>query len=44
MFLVWAPSKHLSVTLAYVDLGRVVPGVTANRRQRGAYVSLQAAY
>ena len=44
VFLVWAPSKHLSVTLAYVDLGRVVPGVTANRRQRGAYVSLQAAY
>ncbi|AVS64183.1 DUF3034 domain-containing protein [Paracidovorax avenae] len=44
IFVVWAPSKHLSVTLAYVDLGRVVPGVTAYRRQRGAYLSLQAAY
>lgn len=44
IFVVWAPSKHLSITLAYVDLGRVVPGVTAYRRQRGAYLSLQAAY
>ncbi|AVS75029.1 DUF3034 family protein [Paracidovorax cattleyae] len=44
IFVVWVPSKHLSVTLAYVDLGRVVPGVTAYRRQRGAYLSLQAAY
>ncbi|CAM3745988.1 DUF3034 family protein [Paracidovorax anthurii] len=44
IFIVWVPSKNLSVTLAYVDLGRVVPGVTAYRRQRGAYVSLQAAY
>ncbi len=44
IFVVWAPGKHLSITLAYVDLGRVVPGVTAYRRQRGAYLSLQAAY
>jgi len=38
LFIAWAPSKHLSVTLAWVDLGRVV----AHPRQTGAYLSLQA--
>ena len=40
----WAPSKNLSLTLAYVDLGRIVPGVTNNRKQKGAYLSAQVAF
>ncbi|WP_280152621.1 DUF3034 family protein [Piscinibacter sp. XHJ-5] len=43
VFVAWAPSKYLSLTLAYVDLGRVVPGIVA-RRQTGTYASLQLAY
>jgi hypothetical protein len=42
-FAVWAPSKWLSLTLAYVDLGHIVPAVTA-RRQTGAYLSAQFAF
>ena len=44
IFIVWAPSKNASVTLAYVDLGRVIPGVTAARKQTGYYVSAQLAF
>jgi hypothetical protein len=44
IFVAWAPSKHLSLTLAWVQLGRVVPGITANRKQSGAYLSAQAAF
>ena len=44
VFVAWAPSPHLSLTLAYVDLGRVVPGITAERRQSGFYLSAQAAF
>ena len=44
IFIAWAPSKNLSLTLAYVDLGRVVPGVTGNRKQTGAYLSAQVAF
>ena len=44
IFIAWAPSKNLSLTLAYVDLGRVVPGITGNRKQRGAYLSAQIAF
>ncbi len=40
----WAPSKHRSLTLAYVDLGPVVPATTEQRRQTGAYLSAQVAY
>jgi len=43
LFVAWAPNKHISLTAAYVDLGRVVPGVQA-RRQRGVYGSIQLAY
>lgn len=40
LFVAWFPSRHLSSTLAYVDLGNI-----ANKpRQRGWYLSLQAAY
>ena len=44
IFIAWAPSKNLSLTLAYVDLGRVVPGITGNRKQTGAYLSAQVAF
>jgi hypothetical protein len=43
VFVAWAPSKHLSITAAFVDLGRIVPGVK-NRRQTGAYLSAQIAF
>ncbi|NRF67614.1 DUF3034 family protein [Aquincola sp. S2] len=43
VFVAWAPAKHVSLTAAYLDLGRIVPAVQA-RRQTGAYLSLQLAY
>jgi hypothetical protein len=43
LFVAWAPSKHLSLTLAWVDLGHIVPAVVS-RRQTGAYLSAQVAY
>jgi hypothetical protein len=43
LFIAWAPNKHLSLTLAWVDLGRIVPAVVS-RRQTGAYLSAQLAY
>jgi len=42
-FVAWAPSHQLSLTLAWVDLGRIVPAV-ATRRQTGGYASVQLAY
>ena len=44
LFVAWAPGKNLSLTLAWVDLGQIVPGVTGNRRQTGYYLSAQAAF
>jgi hypothetical protein len=44
LFVAWAPNKHTSVTLAYVDLGRIVPGITGNRKQTGYYLSAQVAF
>jgi hypothetical protein len=44
VFVAWAPNKHTSVTLAYADLGRIVPGVTAARKQGGFYLSAQLAF
>ncbi len=44
IFIAWAPSKNLSLTLAYVDLGRIVPGITHHRRQTGYYLSAQVAF
>lgn len=44
LFVAWAPNKKTSVTLAYVDLGRIVPGVTAARQQTGFYLSAQLAF
>lgn len=39
-FVAYAPNKNLSFTLAWVDLGAIVPAV-APRRQRGLYLSAQ---
>lgn len=44
LFIAWAPTKNLSLTLAYVDLGTIVPATTAKRRQTGTYLSMQAAF
>ena len=43
VFVAWAPSKHLSITAAYVDLGRIAPAVQP-RRQTGTYLSAQLAF
>jgi len=40
VFVAWAPSKHVSLTLAYVDLGNIV--IADN--QRGLYASLQVGF
>lgn len=44
IYIAWAPTKNFSLTLAYVDLGVIVPATTANRRQAGYYVSAQLAF
>ena len=44
IFIAWAPSKNLSLTLACVDLGRIVPGITNGRKQTGYYLSAQVAF
>lgn len=43
LFIAWAPTKNLSLTLAYVDLGTIVPATTAQRKQTGTYLSMQTA-
>ena len=43
LFVAWTPNKHLSLTLAAVDLGRISPGLQP-RRQLGGYLSAQLAY
>jgi hypothetical protein len=43
LFVAWAPNKHVSFTLAYVDLGKIVPALQP-RRQTGAYLSAQIAF
>lgn len=40
LFIAWAPTKHVSFTAAWVDLGRIV----GRPRQTGAYGSIQIAY
>ena len=44
IFIAWAPSKNVSLTAAWVDLGRIVPATTGNRKQTGVYVSAQVAF
>ena len=40
IFIAWAPTKNVSLTAAYVDLGNIV----GHERQTGAYLSLQLAF
>jgi hypothetical protein len=44
IFIAWAPNKNFSLTLAYVDLGVIVPATTASRKQTGYYLSAQVAF
>ena len=44
VFVAWAPTKNFSLTLAYVDLGVIVPATTASRKQTGYYLSAQIAF
>ncbi len=43
VFVAWAPNKRVSITAAYVDLGKIAPAVQP-RRQTGAYLSAQVAF
>jgi len=44
-FVAWFPTKNVSVTLAYANLGSIVAPVTGNNdNQKGAYLSLQAGF
>ena len=44
-FVAWFPTKNLSLTLAYVDLGSIVAPVTGNNdSQKGAYLSMQVGF
>ena len=43
VFAAWAPTRHLSITAAWVQLGHIVPAV-ATKRQDGGYLSAQLAF
>ncbi len=43
VFVAWAPSKHFSLTAAWVDLGKIVPALQP-RRQTGGYLSAQIGF
>ena len=43
VFVAWAPNKHLSITLAWVDIGKIAPAVQP-KRQTGTYLSAQIAF
>ena len=43
VFIAWAPSKHFSLTAAYVDLGKIAPALQP-KRQSGAYLSAQLSF
>jgi hypothetical protein len=40
VFVAWAPSRNVSLTVAYVDLGNIV----IRDHQRGVYASLQVGF
>ena len=44
VFAAYFPTKNVSITAAYVDLGQIVGALTANRRQTGGYLSLQVGF
>lgn len=43
VFIAWAPNKHVSLTAAWVDLGKIAPAVQP-KRQTGGYLSAQFAF
>ncbi len=43
VFVAWAPTKNISITAAYVDLGKIAPAVQP-KRQTGTYLSAQLAF
>jgi hypothetical protein len=43
LFVAWAPSKNMSVTAAYLDLGQIAPPFVS-AKQTGWYLSAQVAY
>lgn len=43
LFVAWSPMRSLSLTAAWVDLGRIAPGLQP-RRQQGAYLSAQLSF
>lgn len=43
VFVAWSPNKNVSLTLAYVDLGKIVPALQP-KRQTGTYLSAQLAF
>ena len=43
VFVAWGPNKTVSLTAAWVDLGRIVPALQP-RRQTGGYLSAQIAF
>lgn len=45
IFIAWAPTKNVSITAAYVDLGRIVSALNpGGRKQTGYYLSTQLAF
>jgi hypothetical protein len=44
LFVAWAPTKHFSLTAAYVNLGQIVPVANSFHKQDGLYVSAQVAF
>jgi hypothetical protein len=45
LFVAWAPSRHVSVVAAYVNLGNILgPATTVNHDQTGSYLSVQFGY
>lgn len=45
LFVAWAPSRHVSVVAAYVNLGNILgPATTVNDDQTGTYLSVQFGY
>ena len=44
IFVAYTPVKNLTLTLAYVDLGRVAGAFTNNRQQTGTFLSAQVAF
>jgi hypothetical protein len=43
VFVAWAPNKQVSLTAAWVDLGKIAPALQP-KRQTGAYLSAQLAF